>query len=1311
MCEGMINGSRKVLCRHLLYPLILQDVIIALKLISSTSPENLFKEWETSGLTELDKRSHFFFTQYLKHHAFTEYHFEETSLSGEGEEESEHFSPFKGAGWTQFIHILMDLYLANVANSLNYSEDEISCVWQGTKLSDSAQTPAFWNCALKVDHYRYSKNGQQKVHYPFSLQAVVHTYFKLNVKNFKEPQDLIIDKSWNLGTRAVLKRCETKAAAKTEDSIASYSNSSSDSGSDSSDSGSESSNLGKNFVLNDVRVPEPKPKSGRADTSTDKKQTKRASKPNSSYDEPSVSKPKSTSALLKKRKSNPSSQQQRLCKISRKSVSETIVDVKIQIPETFRTDTTFDNTTKSGNGDKGSSAISSDLPNVDENNVTASENDEGTRDIKYESLYPPSECKDFIVALRKSLNPLTGNDDITQLEGSLITYEILEQEFRTTKISDLEDATVNATVNMNTCGITYTFSKEISCEKTQTKYIEPKHLPLQVPHKMRILIAPVLHSFPNTGARCFLIAIVQYLCSSSPLGELLDTIFLALQKKESIAVSNDSKKSVAQVLVHLSSIKQHVRKPSLSPSDHITPLEDSLSALTQAVGLNQSMSDDPFTFMSSLIDINPTIEHMFHHHTVVVPPSNLKEIDDKYPLKNDDVIKDLYNSQVGKDGRNRRKMVRTKPHLKSIESFKTFQYDMTQKERNEKYSRPENISPVHQYLKSEITSSNGQPGQNSPHCISMFLNTMLVHKPNLSGTDGATAKEPNVHILPRFFSNGYWYSLRAFISFCYYDEEGRIPHYISYVKASQRVLFEHSGMDNICLRAMDTWFKIDDDEVKTHTFPLHNIKLKDARYEQVPPSWMIRAGEGVRMILFERECFSLNDPEIPTEQEIANANTFITKSKDSPKKNPLSSLSIPFLKNHRMNHKSVGTLHGSAYINDEIVQIVTDSMTHRHSIPAPYKRILFAPRFAGQLCGVCTAKTAPYGKEANTGKDTYKLFLWEQSAKRLIPNVQNNVMSSSSCYRMLCKTLSKNSGTPIPPAPDTDTDATTPLPPNVLDIVTQNDIASFIIPININNMHWSFVSVDFTDQTVTLYDSLSGECKPPGDGQEHDGVRYLNVKYISDVIEHLYSYESPLPFCKDKFAELLEAKDGGTRLQNLCSMYNCFVDEKDSVSKEIPMSTGLITHMMNRLSSILNIAVIWEWIIIDWNCKTVTQQLVKFNNTKKSAADIKASVKFLWDHAVQREKDLYGTNQARKDKTKQCNESDLFSWKLCVSKEMPQQAPGKNNCSLFTLAGIDAMMSGLPVKHIDAASIDANGRTRLANFIRSQVLEVTQMEK
>ena len=46
---------------------------------------------------------------------------------------------------------------------------------------------------------------------------------------------------------------------------------------------------------------------------------------------------------------------------------------------------------------------------------------------------------------------------------------------------------------------------------------------------------------------------------------------------------------------------------------------------------------------------------------------------------------------------------------------------------------------------------------------------------------------------------------------------------------------------------MDTWFMIDDKVVKKHTFPLHMIKLKGKRYKHIPPSWMIRAREGVRM--------------------------------------------------------------------------------------------------------------------------------------------------------------------------------------------------------------------------------------------------------------------------------------------------------------------------------------------------------------------------------------------------------------------------------------------------------------------------------
>ena len=295
------------------------------------------------------------------------------------------------------------------------------------------------------------------------------------------------------------------------------------------------------------------------------------------------------------------------------------------------------------------------------------------------------------------------------------------------------------------------------------------------------------------------------------------------------------------------------------------------------------------------------------------------------------------------------------------------------------------------------------------------------------------------------------------------------------------------------------------------------------------------------------------------------------------------------------------------------------------------------------------------------------------SVSCLIPEVKarKNCKTSLS-HRLLCNTLSKNSvrqSTP-PDNPDIDNNATIPL--------TQNDIASLIIPINTNDMHCSFVSIDFISQTVTLYDSLSGEYKSPGDGQEHNEVHYLNVKHISDVIEYLYSYDSPHPFYSDDFAELLKAKDKDTTcLQRFCSMYdNCSYEDDDSFFDGISYTPEFIKLKMNRLSSILNIALIWEWIIIDWNCETVTQKVLQFNKTKKTTTDIKAFVKYVWNHAIEREKDLFsqinkmskdgqgGTKQCSKE-TK-CNESGLFSWKLCISKEMPQQHPTNNNCSLFS---------------------------------------------
>ena len=105
------------------------------------------------------------------------------------------------------------------------------------------------------------------------------------------------------------------------------------------------------------------------------------------------------------------------------------------------------------------------------------------------------------------------------------------------------------------------------------------------------------------------------------------------------------------------------------------------------------------------------------------------------------------------------------------------------------------------------------------------------------------------------------------------------------------------------------------------------------------------------MISFEREYFSLNDPEIPTEEEIANAKIFMQRSKDLAKEQAMPYLSIPFLKNTKINHKSIRNLLGAHYINDEVVQIVTESITHRHSVCAPYKRILFTSFFVSQLCG------------------------------------------------------------------------------------------------------------------------------------------------------------------------------------------------------------------------------------------------------------------------------------------------------------------------------------------------------------------------
>lgn len=99
----------------------------------------------------------------------------------------------------------------------------------------------------------------------------------------------------------------------------------------------------------------------------------------------------------------------------------------------------------------------------------------------------------------------------------------------------------------------------------------------------------------------------------------------------------------------------------------------------------------------------------------------------------------------------------------------------------------------------------------------------IAPEPILTMTDAPDAKESNVYILPPFVLDGYWYSVHAFISFCYFWDV--TTHYVTYVKPSQRILLEHSATKNICLRAMDNWFKINNNVIKEHTFPLHKVTL------------------------------------------------------------------------------------------------------------------------------------------------------------------------------------------------------------------------------------------------------------------------------------------------------------------------------------------------------------------------------------------------------------------------------------------------------------------------------------------------------
>ena len=138
MCTQLDVHMKKV-SEHLLYPSILQDVIIALTLISSMSPTDLFEHLKhhASPNNISDEREEDQIEKVETAQIEQQGDLSSTVPSGEGVEKSLHYSPYKGARWTQFIHILIDLYLANIANSINYSIQAGCVIWLPRRVESS----------------------------------------------------------------------------------------------------------------------------------------------------------------------------------------------------------------------------------------------------------------------------------------------------------------------------------------------------------------------------------------------------------------------------------------------------------------------------------------------------------------------------------------------------------------------------------------------------------------------------------------------------------------------------------------------------------------------------------------------------------------------------------------------------------------------------------------------------------------------------------------------------------------------------------------------------------------------------------------------------------------------------------------------------------------------------------------------------------------------------------------------------------------------------------------------------------------------
>ena len=65
-----------------------------------------------------------------------------------------------------------------------------------------------------------------------------------------------------------------------------------------------------------------------------------------------------------------------------------------------------------------------------------------------------------------------------------------------------------------------------------------------------------------------------------------------------------------------------------------------------------------------------------------------------------------------------------------------------------------------------------------------------------------------------------------------------------------------------------------------------------------------------------------------------------------------------------------------------------------------------------------------------------------------------------------------------------------------------------VVPININNIHWTSVHVDFPNQTILYYDSLFNPDPRRGDGKKYMDIVY---NYLRDEWNRIYGDKKHVP--------------------------------------------------------------------------------------------------------------------------------------------------------------------------------------------------------